>query len=119
MKILHVSGAKGWGGNEQQLLHLIPKLNELGVQNIVFGIKDSVIQQACLSNNILFIEAKTSKLNKFKNYSYFNKCIKTQKPDVIHLHTSDSLTFFMISDLLYNHKTKAIFSKKGMGASGS
>lgn len=119
MKILHISGAKGWGGNEQQLLHLIPRLNELGFQNGVFGIKNSVLQRECKAQNILFIEAKSTKLNTFKNYVYLKKCVALHKPDVIHLHTSDSLTLFMITNILFNLKTKTVFSKKGMGASGS
>src|SRR5690606_25346018 len=45
--------------------------------------------------------------------------VKEQKPDVIHLHTSDSLTLYTISDLLYNLKTPTVFSKKGMGGSSS
>ena len=25
MKILHISGAKGWGGNEQQMMYILPE----------------------------------------------------------------------------------------------
>jgi glycosyltransferase involved in cell wall biosynthesis len=119
MKILHISGAKGWGGNEQQMIDLIPELNSLGVENIVFGVRDSSLQKECVKKNISFIEAKKNKLNKLLNYSYLNNLTKIIKPDLIHLHTSDSLTFFTISDLVFRLKTKTVFSKKGMGASGS
>lgn len=52
MKILHISGAKGLGGNEQQMIYLFPELRNQGVENIVFGIKDSVLQRYCNNMNI-------------------------------------------------------------------
>lgn len=119
MKILHISGAKGWGGNEQQMIYLFPELQNIGVENIVFGVKDSILQKHCSNMNIKFYEAKGNKLNKFKNYIYLNSIVKQVQPDVIHLHTSDSLTVFAISDFLFHLKTKTIFSKKGMGTSSS
>jgi glycosyltransferase involved in cell wall biosynthesis len=119
MKILHISGAKGWGGNEQQMIDLIPELTKLGAENIVFGIENSMLQEECESKKIPFVQAKKNKLNKFVNYIYLKKILKEIKPDLIHLHTSDSLTFFTLSDMLLGLKTKAVFSKKGMGSSSS
>lgn len=119
MKILHISGAKGWGGNEQQMIYLIPELTNLGVKNIVFGVENSQLQKECESRNISYVIAKKDKLNKFANYSYLKTIVKELKPDLIHLHTSDSLTVFTVSDLIYGLKVKTVFSKKGMGASGS
>src|SRR5690554_4977466 len=119
MKILHISGARGWGGNEQQLIDLIPELENLTISNIVFGVGESLLQKECEKRNILFISCKEKKLNKFSNYKFLKQLIKEQKPDVIHLHTSDSLTAYTISDLLYSLKTPTIFSKKGMGGSSS
>lgn len=119
MKVLHISGAKGWGGNEQQMIDLIPELSKLGVENIVFGLENSSLHKECSLQNINFIIAKKKKLNIFVNYSYLKTLVKEIKPDLIHLHTSDSLTVFTISDLLFGLKTKAVFSKKGMGSSSS
>jgi L-malate glycosyltransferase len=119
MKILHISGAKGWGGNEQQMLYLFPKFQKMGVENIVFGMAESVLQKECSLLNIQFITAKKEKLNKFTNYKYLKNIVLRIKPDLIHLHTSDSLTVFTISDILFGLKTKAVFSKKGMGNSSS
>ena len=119
MKVLHISGAKGWGGNEQQMMYIIPELEKLGVSNSVLGLKGSVLQKQCTVEKINFIEINSSKLNKFSNYSYLKRIVVAEKPDIIHLHTSDSLTVFTISDLLFKLKTKTVFSKKGMGASGS
>lgn len=119
MKILHISGAKGWGGNEQQIIYIVPKLNELKVENIVYGINNSILQNECNKLNIPFIGVTTRKLNKFSNYKHLAQVIKNNKPDIVHLHTSDSLMFFLISNLIYKFKTKLIFSKKGVGVSGS
>ena len=119
MKILHISGAKGWGGNEQQIIYIVPQLNELNVQNIVYGINNSVLQEECSKVNIPFISCKAKKLNKFSNYSHFAKIMKEHKPTIVHLHTSDSLMFFLVSNLIYGFKTKLTFSKKGVGVSGS
>ena len=119
MKILHVSGAKGWGGNEQQMIDMIPELIKLGLENMVFGIKESSLHLECKAKDISFVGAKGDKLNKFVNYRYLKTLVKDIKPDIIHLHTSDSLTAYTISDLLFGLKTKAVFSKKGMGSSSS
>lgn len=119
MKVLHISGAKGWGGNEQQIIDLIPELNNLKVQNVVLGVRNSLLQRECERRNITFVEAKNNRLNSLQNFCFLKTLVKQIEPDIIHLHTSDSLTYFTISDLLFRLKTKTVFSKKGMGASGS
>lgn len=119
MKILHISGAKGWGGNEQQIIYIVPQLNGLNIENIVYGLNRSVLQSECSKINIPFLACKTRKLNKFSNYKHLAETIKNHKPDIVHLHTSDSLMFFLISNFIYRFKTKLIFSKKGVGVSGS
>ncbi|TDP01329.1 glycosyltransferase family 4 protein [Flavobacterium sp. 245] len=119
MKILHISGAKAWGGNEQQLVYCIPELNKLEVENVVFGIKDTVLEKLCLENNISFIPAQDRKLVKFSNYKQFKELVKTVHPDLIHLHTSNSLTFYVLSNLFLKLNVKVVFSKKAISASSS
>ncbi|MFC4739724.1 glycosyltransferase family 4 protein [Flavobacterium ponti] len=119
MKILHISGAKGWGGNEQQIIYIVPQLNELNVENIVYGINNSVLQDECNKVNIPFVSCKKRKLNKYSNYKHLATTIKHHKPDIVHLHTSDSLMFFLMSNLIYRFNVKLVFSKKGVGVSGS
>jgi glycosyltransferase involved in cell wall biosynthesis len=119
MKILHISGAKAWGGNEQQLVYCIPELNKLGVENTIFGIKDTVLQQQCLANNISFIPSVDRKLVKFSNFKYFKKLVASIKPDIIHLHSSNSLTFYVLSNLFLKLNVKVVFSKKAISASSS
>lgn len=119
MKVLHISGAKGWGGNEQQLIYCIPELNKIGVENTVFAIEGSALGQKCLANTISLIPVKDGKLNKISNYIYIKKIIKEIKPDLIHLHTSNSLTFYVLVDFFTRLNIKTIFSKKAISASSS
>jgi glycosyltransferase involved in cell wall biosynthesis len=114
MKILHISGARSWGGNEQQLVDVIEELNKYEVENIIYGVRDFDLHQYSISNNISFIPCKDKKLNKFKNYKYLKEITKSLKPDIIHLHTSDSVTVFTIADLIFKLKIPAVFSKKGI-----
>jgi L-malate glycosyltransferase len=119
MRVIHISGARSWGGNEQQLGDIIPSLNDLGVENFVFGVSNTPLHSYCSKNNIAFIPCKALKLNKFANYKYLKSVVKIYKPDILHLHTSDSVTVFTISDILYKLKTRTVSSKKGMGKSMS
>lgn len=119
MKILHISGANGWGGNEQQIIYLLPKLNELGIENVVCGLRGSVLENECEKHNLKFIPFKEKKLKKFVNFKQLSELTKTEKPDIIQLHTSDSLMFFLLANLFFGIKGKLVFSKKGVGVSGS
>ena len=58
MKILHLSHAMIWGGNEQQLVDLIPALEKQNIDNTVFCFEKSAIKDYC---------------SKYKNQLYFNK----------------------------------------------
>ncbi len=119
MTVLHISGATSWGGNEQQLIDIIPALKKLNVKSLVFGVKNSPLHNKCEENSIQFIYSETEKLNKFSNYKFLKQLVKDINPSIIHLHTSNSITVFVISDLLYKLKTPTVFSKKGMGNSMS
>lgn len=119
MKVLHINGARSWGGNEQQLVDLIPSLEVAGVNSFVMGIKEKALHSYCNRNNINFVPALDKKLSKKQNYKHLKKVVKEIKPDLIHLHTSDSVTLYTISDILYNLRVPAVFSKKGIGKSMS
>ncbi|MDR6846084.1 glycosyltransferase family 4 protein [Flavobacterium granuli] len=119
MKVLHISGARAWGGNEQQMIDLIPQLSRLGAENIVFGVENSFLEEECKNNRINFVRAKKDRLNIFANYRYLKTLVQEIKPDLIHLHTSNSLTVFIISNMLFKLNTKSVFSKKGMGSKSS
>lgn len=119
MKVIHINGAGSWGGNEQQMGDFIPELEKLGVENMIFGRPDSPLHHYCQENNIPFISAKDGKLSKKSNYRYLKEIVTKHKPDVLHLHSSNAVTLFMISDILFGLKTPTVQSKKGMGQSMS
>jgi glycosyltransferase involved in cell wall biosynthesis len=119
MKILHINGAKTWGGNEQQLVDLIHSLEKKNVRNLVLGIKNKDLHDYCKKKNITFISAIGSKINSRKNFWYLYDLTTKYNPDIIHIHTSNALTLFVFSDFLYKLKTPAVFSKKGIGNSMS
>ena len=117
MKVLHISGAKSWGGNEQQIIYCIPELNKIGVESIVFAIKDSILGQQCIDSEIPLFAVKKGKLNTISNYRYLLDIIKEVKPDLIHLHTSNSLTFYVFFNFFAILNLKIVFSKKAISAS--
>src|SRR5690606_9704366 len=119
LKILHISGARSWGGNEQQLIDLVNELKNQNTENIVVGVEKMPLEIECKKNNIRYISAKKNKLNKWVKYKYLKQITKEIQPDIIPLHASDSRTTFLISDVLYKIKIPTVFSKKGMGRSSS
>ncbi|HSP83901.1 MAG TPA: hypothetical protein VLN72_09245, partial [Gillisia sp.] len=45
MKVLHISGARSWGGNEQQLLYLVEELAQYGVKQVLFCYENTPLSQ--------------------------------------------------------------------------
>lgn len=119
MVVLHISGARSWGGNEQQLADILPELEKLGVENIVLGIVESPLHISLKKSGVTFLKSKEPKIHRKKNFKYLKDIIIQYNIDVIHLHTSDSVTLFTVSDLLFNLQTPAVLSKKGIGNSMS
>ena len=70
MKVLHISGARSWGGNEQQLVYVIQELKKVGVESFIFGVENFELHNYAINNGINFISCKDKKLNKIKNYFY-------------------------------------------------
>lgn len=119
MKILHISGAKSWGGNEQQLLNTLVELNKQDTVNYIFGMRDSILEQRCKEIGLHFIDSQLKKISDFKNVSFLQRLLKKHNFDVVHLHTSDALTLFAYFSFLHKTTAKVFFSKKGIGASSS
>ncbi|OAB81485.1 glycosyltransferase family 4 protein [Cochleicola gelatinilyticus] len=119
MKVLHISGSGSWGGNEQQMVDLIPELEKIGVQNAIFGVTDGALHTYAATHRIPFIEAQGEKMNTFANYKFLKTILKNTETDILHLHSSNAVTTYVISDLLYGLKKPTVFSKKGMGSSMS
>ena len=74
MKILHLSHAMVWGGNEQQLIDLIAELENLNTYNTIFCFEESAINKYCLKNKvnrtaIIFFILKYKKLTGYMLFS--------------------------------------------------
>lgn len=117
MKILHITGAKGWGGNEQQLIDSCIELNKLAVENYIFCYKNSLIEKESLNKGIYVINSSDSRTFSLAKGKQLKKIIQNYNIDLIHLHTSDSVTTFVLADMIYDLKCPAIFSKKGVNSS--
>ncbi len=67
MKILHLSGAYVWGGNENQLVHFIHNTKSKAVENIIFCFIGSPIEKYAIENGKSRVD---------KNIGVENKTIK-------------------------------------------
>lgn len=114
MKILHVSSSTVFGGNEIQLLEIIPELENLNVSNIVLLKSGSYLESECLQRKINFIAFEKFKKYSFNSIKYFKSLLKEVNPDIIHFHTSDFLTIYVFTDFLYNLNTPTVYSRKSM-----
>ncbi len=114
MKILHLSGASSWGGNEQQLVDAIFGLEKLGVQNIIYCFKNTPLEEYARKHNLTYTSTPKARLFSYKYTKSLSIYIKENTIDVVHLHTSNSVTGFVVADLLFKLKVPAVFSKKGI-----
>lgn len=119
MKVLHLSGARVWGGNEQQLAHLIFNLLEYNVESHVFCFDNSPIQDFAKKNNVPYLSMEKMKPFSAKLTRLLANYVKEKMIDVIHIHTSNYVTTFMVADLKYKLSTPSIFSKKGISDKSS
>lgn len=114
MRVLQVSGAKGWGGNEQQIIDLIYGFGELGVTNLLLCVPKSALHEKAEKFGLDYKLLSPKKGLYFKYAKSFNEVVEEFKPDVIHLHNSNSVTFSVIADMLYGINTPIVHSKKGI-----
>lgn len=120
MKVLHLSGSKNhWSGNEQQLADLINNLNNLEVKSSIFCYENSEISKYARKNNISYFPQRIRSIYSPKLAKSLKRVIAEQNIDVIHIHTSNFLTVFMVADLLFKLKTHTIFSRKGFSEKSS
>ena len=108
-----------WGGNEQQLVDLIPELENLGITNTIFCFKKSAIYQYCLNNNIKYISIPKKSTYSISLAFKLNKIIKDYSIDIIHMHTSNSVGTFLLFQIIFNKRIGSVFSKKGISDSSS
>lgn len=114
MTVLHISGAQVWGGNEQQLIYLISELDVLGVQQKIFCFKDSPLFRAVSNLPIEIIATAPLSPYSSKYRNFLSDIVEDKQIDVIHLHTSDSVTGYVVTDLIKRLRTPTLFARKGI-----
>jgi len=119
MKILHLSHAMVWGGNEQQLIDLIEELEKLNSHNTVFCFEESAINKYCLKNKIKQISIPKKNTYSISLALKLNEVIEDHSIDIIHMHTSNSVGTFLLFQIIFNKKIGSVFSKKGISDSSS
>jgi glycosyltransferase involved in cell wall biosynthesis len=116
MNILHVSGATSWGGNEQQLVDTIFGLDKLNVSSYIFCYKSSPLEAYALVHNLKTVTTSIKSNFSFRKIKLLKQSIIDLNIDLVHLHTSDSVTTYVVSDILVNLRVPAVFSKKGISS---
>ncbi|SHJ53010.1 glycosyltransferase [Aquimarina spongiae] len=114
MKVLHISGARSWGGNEQQLIYLIQELKKYNVVQSLFCYESTPLFEIVQNLDIQVIAIPYIKPHKKGYRESLKKTVVAHSFDLLHLHTSDSVTGYVLTDLLKGLKTKTVFSKKGV-----
>ncbi|WP_406629088.1 glycosyltransferase family 4 protein [Ornithobacterium rhinotracheale] len=120
MKVLHLSGSKHhWSGNEQQLADLIENLSALGVENHILCYEDSEIQKYALKKGIKVCALPRKSIYSPSLARALRDYIRRKHIEVIHAHTSNFLTLYLVADLLFSLKTPTVFSRKGFSEKSS
>ncbi len=114
MTVLHVSGAQVWGGNEQQLLYLIKGLQNYPIKQTFFCFNTSPLIKKLENIDVKIVSIPECSHISKKYRKVLQEIVLEQKIDLIHLHTSDSLTGYVVTDIFYNLGVKVIFSKKAV-----
>jgi glycosyltransferase involved in cell wall biosynthesis len=116
MNVLHISGATSWGGNEQQLVDTIFGLDKLNISNYVYCYKNSPLEKYALNHGLKIITTVNKSNLSYSKSKALKQSIIDLEIDLIHLHTSDSVTTYVISDILVDLNVPAVFSKKGISS---
>lgn len=119
MNVLHVSENRIWGGNEQQLYSLIIGLQFLGVNQRLFCFNDSPLIKKLEHSDIEITAISKCKAVSKTYRESLKEIISSKKIDLLHLHTSSSLTGYVATDILHKLKVKAVFSKKAVSSNTS
>lgn len=114
MNVLHVSGASSWGGNEQQFTYLLDELPKHGVKQFLFCYRDSPVHQAAKNHPVSIIDIPKIKPHKKAYQQALNKAVIENEIDVIHLHTSNAVTGYVLADIFYSLDTPTVFARKSV-----
>lgn len=119
MRVLHLSGAMIWGGNEQQLVNFIHCSNDEKLTNYVYCFKNSPMEKYVIEHKIPYFSIEEGKPFSMKLAKFLSNIVKKNNIDIIHIHTSNFVTVFMISDVFFRLNKPTVFSKKGISDKSS
>lgn len=117
MNVLHLSGAMIWGGNEQQVVTMISSMEtmpEAEVTNFICCFIGSPMEEYAKRHGINHIALEKRKTFSLRTAKALRKIVTDHQIDVIHIHTSNFVTIYMIADLLGTMDVAVVFSKKGI-----
>ncbi|MGB3592511.1 MAG: glycosyltransferase family 4 protein [Nonlabens sp.] len=117
MRVLHVSGARAFGGNEQQLLDINKYLEDLGVAIIAFCNPEGPLVSALRGRGITVRLSVTQKFTSRLDRKALVILIEELQPQLIHVHDSTGLNLLFKTKILSGVKVPTVFSKKGLGSS--
>ncbi len=114
LRILHLSGSKHhWSGNEQQLTDLISNLPKSETENFIFCYQGSAIERYGREHGLVCFGQKRRSIYSPLLAYQLKRCVKKNRIDVLHVHTSNFLTVFMLADILFRLHIPTVFSRKG------
>ena len=114
MKVLHVSGARSWGGNEQQLMYLIDELPKHGVIQKFFCFKNSPLFDKLQDKPVEVLAIDYIKPHSSTYRKVLSKMVRDHDIDIIHLHTSDAVTGYVLTDIFYSLNIPTIYARKSI-----
>ncbi|GAA4319541.1 glycosyltransferase family 4 protein [Pontixanthobacter gangjinensis] len=114
MNILHVSGATSWGGNEQQLMYLIDELPKHGVKQKFFCYKNSPLFEKLQDKPVEIIATEYMKPHSSGYRKTLTKIVRDHQIDILHLHTSDAVTGYVLADIFHKLDTPTIYARKSI-----
>ena len=114
MNVLHVSGATSWGGNEQQFTYLLDELPKHGVNQFLFCYHNSPLHHAAKNHPVSIIDIPKIKPHKKAFQQALKNAVIQNGIDIIHLHTSNAVTGYVLADIFYSLDTPTVFARKSV-----
>jgi len=111
IKILHVSGAPGWRGGEQQLAYLLEGLLPGTVQFLLLPAAAPLGDVAVKLNIPVYYFSKRSGLA-ISGALAIKKILATESIDLVHLHDPYAHMAFVVASSLYNIKVPAVLHRR-------
>ncbi len=114
MNVLHVSGAVSWGGNEQQFTYLLDELPKHNVKQFLFCFKDTPLHNAAKNHQVQIIAIDKVKPHTKAFRNALANAVKDHNIDLIHLHTSNAVTGYVLTDIFNKLNTPTVFARKSV-----